>query len=475
MTGRHSGILLPIFSLPGAYGIGDLGQGARAFVDFLAAGGQHYWQILPLVPPGSGDSPYMSPSAFAGNPLFLDLEALHSEGLITREELDAARYQGSPDRVDYGWLRETRMPLLRMAYGRAGVIQPSADCPWLAEYASFMALHDRHQTAWQDWPADSRPDPEDVGFHTFLQTVFLRQWTALKKYANDKGVSIMGDLPIYVSADSAEVWSSPALFQVDGEGRPTAGAGVPPDAFSATGQHWGNPLYDWKGHRAQLFDWWARRMEHAALLYDAVRIDHFRGFHTYWSIPGGETTALKGHWEDGPGQDLVDHIQKAVPALQLIAEDLGDLDESARTFIAKSGLPGMKILVYAFDPDGESSYMPHNCPPDSVVYTGTHDTPTFVQWLFDEADTRQRDFATDYLRLRSDEGFGWGAICGAWAAPSRLAMAPFQDVLGLGKDARVNFPGTCGPENWSWRVRREGFNADVAAKLRKITRTYRRT
>lgn len=473
MTGRHSGILLPVFSLPGHYGIGDLGKGARTFVDFLAAAGQHYWQILPLVPPGSGDSPYMSPSAFAGNPLFLDLEDLNRRNLITQDELNAARYP-NPDRVDYNWLRETRLPLLRRAFGRAGRTAPPENCPWLPSYARFMALHDRYQTAWQTWPKDASPNEEDVQFHIFLQAEFFRQWTALKKYANDKGVRIMGDVPIYVSADSAEVWAAPELFQVDKNGTPTAQAGVPPDAFSTTGQHWGNPLYDWDGHKDALFAWWAQRMKCASLLYDMVRIDHFRGFHSYWSIPAGETTAIKGHWGKGPGQALVDYIRREVPNLDLLAEDLGDMDDDAKAFIAHSGLPGMRILVYAFDPDGESSYMPHNCTPDSVAYTGTHDTPTFVQWLFDEATPRQREFATDYLRLRVDEGFGWGALMGVWASSSWLAMAPFQDVLGLGKDARVNFPGTCGPENWSWRVRAEGLNGDVAAHLKKITRTYRR-
>ncbi|NCB62811.1 MAG: 4-alpha-glucanotransferase [Clostridia bacterium] len=473
MTGRRSGILLPIFSLPGPYGIGCLGAGARAFVDFLSAAGQRYWQILPLVPPGSGDSPYMSPSAFAGNPLFLDLEDLMAQGLLTREELDSAR-DPNPDRADYRWLSETRIPLLRKAFSRAGEVRAPENCHWLSDYANFMALHDRFGTAWQEWPKDAAPDPEDVRFHIFLQDQFIRQWTALKKYANDKGIRIMGDLPIYVSEDSAEVWASPELFQVDADGYPTQQAGVPPDAFSASGQHWGNPLYDWTGHKKELFSWWAGRMEYASRLYDAVRIDHFRGFHTYWSIPAGETTALKGHWEQGPGQELVDDIRKEVPGLELIAEDLGDLDDKVREFIAGSGLPGMRIMVYAFDPDGESSYMPHNCPPEAVMYTGTHDTPTFVQWLFDEASPRQREFATDYLRLRADEGYGWGAICGAWGSPCALAIAPLQDVLGLGKDARVNFPGTCGPENWSWRVRADGLNADVAARLKKITRTYRR-
>lgn len=491
MKGRSSGILLPIFSLPGAYGIGSLGGGARQFVDFLASARQHTWQILPLVPPGSGDSPYMSPSAFAGNPWFLDLDDLARRGLLTGGELDSARWP-DPDRVNYDFLRETRTALLRTAWGRDtdralrdAFLLEQAD--WLPDYALFAALHDHFGLPLSLWPDEAlrrrAPDAlkkyrallrEEIDFHVFLQYHFFRQWAELRAYAKERGVTIMGDLPIYVSADSAEVWAEPELFQLDGDFVPSAAAGVPPDAFSDEGQYWGNPLYDWDGHKAALFAWWSRRMKHAALLYDMVRIDHFRGIHTYWAVPAGAKAALEGHWERGPGQALLDHLAKEVPGLELVAEDLGDLDDEVRAFIARSGLPGMKILVYAFDPVGESSYLPHNCPPDAVIYTGTHDTPTFVQWLFDESTEAERAYASDYLRLRQDEGFGWGAICGAWASPCRLAMAPFQDVLGLGADARINAPGTMGPLNWSWRVRAESLNPDVAGKLGKITKTYRR-
>ena len=490
LQGRSSGILLPVFSLPGPYGIGTLGEGARRFVDFLSQARQHTWQILPLVPPGSGDSPYMSPSAFAGNPWLLDLEDLHQRGLLTAEELSAAQYP-DPDRVDYAWLRETRPTLLRAAWRRDQETAARADflareAHWLPDYALFRAIHDQLDLPLDQWPEELRRRvpaalgqarkelAEEVDFQVFLQYHFFRQWDALKAYANQRGVAIMGDLPIYVSADSAEVWAQPQLFQMDGDFVPSAVAGVPPDAFSDVGQHWGNPLYDWAGHRQELFGWWVRRMKHAARLYDRLRIDHFRGLHTYWSIPAGAKAALEGHWEEGPGQPLLDLLSREVPELELIAEDLGDLDEAARQFIAASGIPGMKILVYAFDPVGESAYLPHNCPPQSVVYTGTHDTPTFVQWLFEEASPDERDYASDYLRLRPDEGFGWGAVCGAWGAPSSLAIAPLQDVLGLGKDARVNFPGTTGPENWSWRVRADALNPGVADHLGKITRTYRR-
>lgn len=492
MQARASGILLPVFSLPGPYGVGTLGESARQFVDFLAEGGQKFWQILPLVPPGGGDSPYMSPSSFAGNPFFLDLDELARDGLLTQEDLAAVR-RDDPDRVDYPWLHQTRPPLLRKAWarGREKYAKDFSDflareADWLPDYALFLALRDHFGgKELKDWPDEvrfRRPEvleryrtelAEECSYHAFLQFLFFRQWTALKAYANGRGISIIGDLPIYVSPDSAEVWSCPELFQLKEDMSPAGVAGVPPDAFTDLGQHWGNPLYDWAYHKKTGFAWWRRRGEHMARLYDVVRIDHFRAFHTYWYIPEGAQDAREGHWEEGPGMELVE-VLRSVPGLALIAEDLGDLDAGALDFIAHSGLPGMKVLVYAFDPVGESAYLPHNCPRDAIMYTGTHDTPTFVQWLFTEASQAERDYAFDYLRLREDEGFGWGAVCGAWMSPCRLAIAPMQDLLGLGGDARINTPGTSGPQNWSWRVRREALNPDVSGRLRKITRTYRR-
>lgn len=491
MKGRSSGILLPVFSLPGDYGIGTLGKSARQFIDFLATAGQNVWQILPLVPLGSGNSPYMSPSAFAGNPLLLDLEDLAARNLLTPEDLTAAHFS-SPDHVDYNWLRKNRYPLLKKAWlqdrdttMRSSFLAQHAD--WLPDHALFCALSQHFGCPLDKWPdkavrhreaaalAQYRTElADEIDFEVFLQYHFFRQWDALRQYAKARGITIMGDIPIYVSADSAQVWANPSLFQMSEDFVPFNVAGVPPDAFSDKGQHWGNPLYDWDNHRDALFHWWAKRLKNAALLYDMVRIDHFRGFHTYWSIPAWAKSALEGHWEPGPGQALIDYLSAQVPELTLIAEDLGDLDTDARSFIQRSGLPGMKVLVYAFDPNGNSDYLPHNCPVDSVIYTGTHDTPTFVQWLFSEASPGAQTFAIDYLRLRAEEGFGWGAVCGAWMSASHLAIAPLQDILGLGPDARVNFPGTSGGRNWSWRVRSDALNMEVSSRLKKITHTYRR-
>lgn len=427
---RKSGLLLPVFSLPGPYGIGTLGAGARRWVDFLADAGQTWWQILPLNPVGPGNSPYMSPSVFDGNPLFLDPEILFEKGLISRSELDSCRW-GDPGRVDYDWLRRARIPLLEIAAARSG--------------------------------------EED-----FLQKEFARQWSALRAYANEKGVRIMGDLPIYVSPDGKEAREQPGLFQLGADGKPGRVAGVPPDAFSDVGQLWGNPLYDWDGSREAVFDWWGRRMRHAASLYDGIRIDHFRGFHTYWSIPADAQDARAGRWERGPGQALVEHLVRNAPGMTIIAEDLGDLDDEVLQFFSESGLPGMKVLIHAFTPGADSAYLPHNCQKNAVMYTGTHDTPTFVQFLFQEADEEERRFACDYLALREDEGFGWGAVRGAWGSVCALAIAPFQDVLGLGGDARVNAPGTNGGHNWSWRVREEAMNGYVSGHLRYLTQLYNR-
>ena len=486
---RECGILLPITSIPSPYGIGGFSKAAYDFVDWLREAGQQYWQVLPFGPTGYGDSPYQSFGAFAGNPYFIDLDTLAEEKLLTKAECLEADCGQYPGYVDYERIYKTRYQVLRKAFARwkAGGCKSSQDlCPETEEYCVYMAVKDHFQgKSWAEWEDEIRlrePEAmaklevkleEDILFYRFLQLKFQEQWKKLKAYANGKGIRIIGDIPIYVAFDSADSWFHPELFQFNAEREPDFVAGCPPDGFSPTGQLWGNPLYRWDYHKKTGYDWWIRRMAYCFELCDVVRVDHFRGFDEYYAIPAEDDTAAGGHWEKGPGNDLLD-VLKNVPGLALIAEDLGDLDADALAFIAQSGLPGMKVLVYAFDPNGESAYLPHNCPRDAVMYTGTHDTPTFVQWLFSLASPAERDFASDYLRLREDEGFGWGAVCGAWMSPCRLAIAPLQDLLGLGADARVNAPGTSGALNWSWRVRREALNPDVSGRLARITRTYRR-
>lgn len=472
---RASGILMAVSSLPGPYGIGSLGKCAYDFVDFLANAGQKYWQTLPLVPPGDGASPYMSPSAFAGNPYFIDLDRLMEEGLLTAEEVVSARYH-HPDRVDYNWLQRTRIPLLRKAWERSHTAPlpcDTPDLPWLEDYAAFAALREQLPGSCADWPGDALPDAEQADFHRFLQRTFYRQWFSLKAYANQKGIRIMGDIPIYLSGDSVEMWKRPELFQLDENGRLKAVAGVPPDAFCEDGQLWGNPLYDWQGNKAGVFAFWNERISWCARLYDAVRIDHFRAFHTYWAVPANAPTAMVGKWEPGPGMELLNDLHTTAPKLELIAEDLGELDADALEFVRTCGVPGMKVMVFAFDPTCESAYLPHNCHADCVAYTGTHDTPTFVQWL-QEGDPAATTYARAYLRLRDEEGLGWGVIAGAWSTAARLAIAPMQDVLGLSGDARMNSPGTMGDHNWSWRVRAEALNDYVSSHLRELTHIYRR-
>ena len=494
MFQRSSGILLHLTCLPGPYGIGTMGRHAMEFVDFLHAAGQSYWQILPLVPTGDGNSPYMSPSSAAGNPWLIDPEWLAGMGLLTPSELKSAEC-ANPDRADFAFLAQTRLPLLKKAFARLtpelkrAVEDFSADhADWLPDYALFMACHDKFARAFYDWPdralvrrepaalAKYREELRDaVAFHTFLQYLFFTQWQSLKAYANEKGVRIIGDIPFYVSGDSVDVWVHPELFQVDQDCRAKLLAGVPPDLFTDEGQFWGNPLYHWAAHEATGYRWWCGRIRQSMAFYDVIRIDHFRGFDSYWEIPSTAKSAKEGCWREGPGMKLLNAFRVQVPEAEFIAEDLGDLTPSAIQFIQHSGLPGMRVLTDAFnDVGGGSSFLPHRCVRDAVIYTGTHDTPTFVEWLFAKADEAQRQFAVDYLRLSAEEGYGWGAVAGAWGSVCNLAMAPLQDVLGLGGDARMNTPGSVGEHNWSWRVRREALNPDVSGRLRRLTQIYGR-
>lgn len=494
MFSRSSGVLMHLSSLPGDFGIGSMGAEARYFIDFLERSGVTYWQLLPLVPPGDGASPYMSPSSAAGNPLFIDLPALMEDGLLTWRDLAPHRYE-QKDQVNYPWVSKTHELLLRRAFANAPeALRQEADRfidadQDLADYALFQAIHDYFGRPLLEWPDIGliRREPEalqkyadllseEVAYHRFCQYLFAKQWHSLKKYANDRGIQIIGDIPFYVSPDSVDVWMRPELFQVNPTTKvPAAVAGVPADLFSPLGQLWGNPLYNWEAHRKEGYHWWCSRVRRTHAFFDVIRIDHFRGIHSYWSIPRDTDDALKGHWCPGPGMELIDAFRTQVPEARFIAEDLGDIDEETHRFIANSGIPGIRVLVDAFtDLEGNSAFLPHHCIEDAVMYTGTHDTPTFIQWLENIATEAQQNYARSYLRLTQQEGLNWGMLAGAWGSICSLVVAPMQDVLGLGAGARMNAPGTMGDFNWSWRVRWEALNEGVSSRLLYLNRLYGR-
>ena len=488
---RQSGILMHISSLPGPYGIGSMGAQAYQFVDFLEKAGQSYWQILPLSPTGYGDSPYLAFSTFAGNHYLIDLEELISLGLLLREEVEQIPRPAREDRADYGLLYNTRLPLLQKAFSR---FLPDAayeafvvdNAEWLEDYALFMALKEKFRGApWQSWTLAlmMRLEPvlddyrqelnEAIRFQYFLQYQFHRQWQALHRYANSKGIRIIGDVPIYVPLDSADVWANPGLFQLNLSRRPVMVAGCPPDSFSADGQLWGNPLYDWDRMRQDGYRWWIRRLRAAGRMYDVVRLDHFRGFESYWAIPAGSKTAANGRWVQGPGLDFIRAVHDALPHLNFIAEDLGYVTPEVRQLQLDSGYPGMKVMEFAFDSREPGNYLPHLYPVNSVVYSGTHDNLTLKQW-FDEAFPDDIAEAKAYLALNEEEGYVWGMIRGCMSSVSRLCVIQMQDYLELGAEARMNFPGTLSGDNWTWRAK-PGFDGDpMANRIRNITRRYGR-
>ena len=489
---RESGILLHITSLPSPHGIGTMGAAAREFVDFLAAAGQRYWQLLPSCPTGYGDSPYQSFSTYAGNPYLIDLDLLAAQGLLQPREYCGIDWETTPDRVNYGALYRKRMPVLRLAAARLLADPPAgyaAFCAenrfWLPDYALFMALKDAHGgRAWTEWEEPlRRRDPAaldaarqacaaQTDFWQAVQYLFFTQWRALKAYANQKGVRIIGDLPIYVSADSVDVWSAPQMFQLDRDLRPIEVAGCPPDGFSATGQLWGNPLYDWDAMAADGYAWWVQRIRVLSSTYDVLRIDHFRGFAGYYAIPGGSTTAAGGRWRKGPGMALFRAVEQALGPRRIIAEDLGFLTDDVRELLRQSGYPGMKVLEFAFDSRESGNYLPHTYPQNCVVYTGTHDNMPLMGW-FADADPADTAAAVEYLNLTPEEGFHWGMMRAAWSSVADLAVVQAQDLLGLGAESRMNAPSTLGG-NWSWRALPGSFTPDLAAKLRRKMALYGR-
>lgn len=488
---RQSGILMHITSLPGPYGMGTMGKNAYQFVDFLQSAGQSCWQILPLNPTGYGDSPYQSFSSWAGNPYLIDLDILVKEGLLKREELERISWEPTPNRVDFGLQYTRRYPILRTAHerfvpGEEYEVFCQENAFWLNNYALFMAIKDNLGGApWLTWPEGlktCRPEAleeqrqklgKNLDFYRFLQYQFFRQWKALRRYANGKGIRIIGDIPIYVPLDSADVWANPHLFQLDSSLRPTHVAGCPPDSFTADGQLWGNPLYDWPIHEKTGYRWWIRRLSAAAAMYDVVRIDHFRGLESYWSVPAQDKTAKNGHWCPGPGMSFVHAIRKALPGLDFIAEDLGYITPEVRKLQQDSGYPGMKVLEFAFDSREESDYLPHLYPVDSVCYTGTHDNPPLGQWLEDAAP-EDVACAKAYLGLNQEEGYIWGIIRGAMSSVSRLCVVQLQDYLELGKDARMNQPGSLSCANWTWRANARQLTPALAEKIRSVTKRYGR-
>ncbi len=489
---RSSGILLHISSLPSPYGIGNLGRCAREFVDFLHAAGQRYWQILPLSPTGYGDSPYQSASSYGGNPYFIDPEELLEQGLLTREELQGSWGENAAS-TDYGRIYERRLPLLRRAFQRTNRQEPAflefcgKEACWLEEHSLFMALKAHFGGApWLQWETDLRLHhpaalkrwrktlEEEITFQKWLQFVFFRQWDRLHAYASSKEVSIIGDIPIYVPMDSVDVWSSPEYFQLTRNRTPRVVAGCPPDGFSKDGQYWGNPIYDWEKMAKDGYRWWVRRVGAAARFFDVIRIDHFRGIESYWSIPAAHKTARHGKWVKGPGMELIRAIRQAYPHAGLIAEDLGFLTPEVRQLLEDSGLPGMKVLEFAFDSGEYNDYLPHRYSTDHCIcYTGTHDNHTLRQWT-EELSPETRSFTEKYMNLQPGEDFCESLLRLGMSSRAELFIAQMQDWLGLDGSARMNEPGVRKPQNWCWRMLPDAADKKLAAHIYSITKEFDR-
>jgi len=489
---RKSGILLHVTSLPSPYGIGTLGKCAFDFVDFLKAAGQKCWQMLPINPTGYGDSPYQALSTYAGNHYLIDLDILKKAGLLLQDEIDACLWGNNPAKTDYGLLYKQRIPLLRKAYNRFSKKNPAyqkfvqEQNWWLEDYALFMALkRENNQAPWTDWEDAIRLRrtealeeskarlKEEMEFHYFLQYSFYEQWNTLHAYANEQGISLIGDVPIYVPMDSADVWSAPDNFQLDENRMPVVIAGCPPDAFSATGQRWGNPIYEWDRMKENGFSWWLSRLSVAAHFFDCIRIDHFRGIESYWAIPASEKTAVKGHWCKGPGMDLIRAIHKGLPDTNFIAEDLGFLTPEVIAMQEESGFPGMKVLQFAFDSREAGNYMPETYTENTVCYTGTHDNETLVQWQ-DMISKEDLQSAMDYFGLSDVKELPRAMIRCGMASVSDLFVVQMQDYLGLGAEARMNKPSSLNDKNWTWRVLASQITDELTEEIRELTKQYKR-
>ncbi len=491
---RASGILLPIASLPSKYGIGTFSKSAYDFIDVLKAAGQKYWQILPLGPTGYGDSPYQSFSTFAGNPYYIDLDSLLEEGLLTVEECESYDFGSNSRYIDYEKIYLSRFKLLRKAYDRCDIREQKLfiefqekNAFWLKDYVLYMAVKNHFAgVSWTEWDYDiklreasalQRYQEElanEIQFYEFLQYMFTKQWNKLKDYANQNAIQLFGDIPIYVALDSADTWSHPELFQLDENRNPMAVAGCPPDGFSATGQLWGNPLYNWGYHKETNYKWWIQRIEYNLGIYDMLRVDHFRGFDEYYSIPFGNPTAEYGKWEKGPGYELFHEIHNQLGNVNIVAEDLGFLTQSVLELVKKTGYPGMKVLEFAFDSREESDYLPHNYNENCLVYTGTHDNETLRGW-YETIPFEDRELSKEYMNnFHSNlSEVHWDFIRLGQQSVAKLCIIPVQDYLGLGHEARINTPSTLG-DNWKWRMYEGEITEEIIQKIRKITKLYGR-
>lgn len=487
---RASGIIMPVFSLPGKYGIGTFGKEAYDFIDFLSDAGQKYWQVLPMGPTDCGNSPYSSLSVFAGNQNFIDLEQLIEEGAVDRKEVEMIDW-GSGD-VDYDKVIPGKKKILKSAYLKAyGSVKEEVsdfaenNISWIYDYALYMALKEHFDgLPWYEWEEDIRLRKQEavekyrselkdsINYHIYVQYLFFKQWDKLKKYAEDKDVKFIGDIPIYAAMDSADVWASPENFQLDEKNMPVDVAGVPPDYFSEEGQLWGNPLYDWEAMKNDGYGWWIRRIGAAERLYDVIRIDHFRGLESYWAVPATEKTAVNGEWRKGPGLDFIERIKGWFCGIEIIAEDLGILTDDVRELLKNSGFPGMKVLQFAFDDSGNSDYLPHKYDKNCVCYGGTHDNATIKEWL-ETGDKKEIEFAREYFGINKKDNFNFGIIRGGMASVADTFITQMQDYLELGKDARTNIPGIAFG-NWKWKMEEGAATKQLAEKILKMTKLYGR-
>ena len=496
MFERSSGILFHPTSLPGKYGIGTLGKEAYAFIDFLKKSRQKLWQIFPLGPTGYGDSPYQSFSSFAGNPYLIDFDLLIEAHLLSEEDLRDVFFGDNEEYIDYGAIYNQKYPLLRKAYENFKSSDnhemkenlehfKRENASWLNDYSLYISLKNHFNgLPWNEWAHDIKNRQhgamkhyrnelaDDIEYHNFIQFLFFKQWGDVKRYANENGIKIIGDIPIFVAADSSDAWANPEIFLFDEERKPVKVAGVPPDYFSATGQLWGNPLYNWQKLKETNYSWWVERVRANLSTCDIIRIDHFRGFEAYWAVPYGDDTAINGQWEPGPGIDLFNAIKSQLGELPIIAEDLGLMTQGVIDLREATGFPGMKILGFAFDSGEENDYLPHTYTKNCVVYTGTHDNDTLIGW-FQKAKEEDRQFARDYLNSRSDDEIHWNAIRGAWSSVANMAISPVQDFLGLGSEARINTPGVAAG-NWQWRLRHGVLTDELAERIAKLTKVYSR-